>query len=247
MSEHEQIVRHFTRRAPNYDASSHWCTDDSLVDRLLTVLQPQPADVVVDVACGTALVARALRPHVARVVGVDITPEMLEQGRPHLDEAILADAEAMPLADHRFDLVVCRQGIQFLNAPAAVAEMVRVTRPGGRVCLVNLCAYGTDDRDEFFEILRLRNPVRRNFFLREDLVRLLHAAGCRHVSSHDHVSVEVVDIWTEHAAIGAAEQARIRDLYLGASPAFRKLHRVEIDPAGRVLDRMLFGIIIGTK
>jgi SAM-dependent methyltransferase len=246
MTPADQVVNYFTRRAPDYDESSHWCTDEALVRRLCELLDPRSTDVLLDVACGTGLVARALRPHVARVVGVDITPEMLDRGRPHLDEALLADAEALPFAGGGFDLVVCRQGVQFLDAPRAVAEMVRVTRPGGKVCLINLCAYGPDDRDEFFEILRLRNPVRRNFFLREDLARLLRDAGCRHAVVHDHVSAEDIDVWAGKAAIPERDAVRIRELYLRASPAFRRLHRVEQDAAGRVRDHMLFGIAIGT-
>ena len=51
----------------------------------------------------------------------------------------------------------CRQGIQFMDDRAAVAEMVRVARPGRRICLIHLVAYGREDRDEYFEIL---DPVR---------------------------------------------------------------------------------------
>jgi SAM-dependent methyltransferase len=241
----KEVVRHFAFRAPTYDISSRWCTDDALAARLIELLKPRGTESVLDVACGTGLVARFLRPYVNYIVGLDITPEMLGHARPHLDDMLLADAEALPCRDGQFDLVICRQGIQFLDAPRAVTEMVRVARPGARVCLVNLCAYGADDRDEYFEILHLRNPVRRNFFLREDLIRLLEQAGCRHVDFTDHVSVEAIDVWSENAAIGEQEKTRIRELYLRASPAFRKHHRVELDSSGRIRDHMLFGIGIG--
>lgn len=246
MTTPEQVIDYFTRRAPEYDASSHWCTDEALAERLRRLLAPRPADVLLDVACGTGLVARALRPHVARVVGVDVTPEMLDRGRAHLDEALLADAERLPFPAGGFDLVTCRQGLQFVDAARATGEMVRVTRPGGKVCLIHLCAYGDDDRDELFEILRLRNPVRRNFFLREDLARLLREAGCRAVEVHDHVSPEDVGTWSGKAAIGEDDVERIRENYLRASDGFRRLHRVEVDAAGRIRDHMLFGIAIGT-
>jgi len=246
MTPPEQVIDYFTRRAPEYDASSHWCTDEVLADRLRRLLKPRPTDVVLDVACGTGLVALALRPHVARIVGVDVTPEMLERGRPHLDEALLADAEHLPFKNSEFDLVTCRQGLQFLDAAKATAEMLRVTRPGGKVCLIHLCAYGDGDRDEFFEILRLRNPVRRNFFLRDDLARLLREAGCGRVELHDHVSPEDVGIWSGKAAIGDDAVGRIHEKYLQASDAFTRLHHVEVDALGRIRDHMLFGIAIGT-
>lgn len=241
----ENVVDHFTRRAPNYDVSSRWCTDEALARRLEELLRPQQSDVVLDVACGTGLVAKALRPHVARIVGLDVTPEMLSRAQPFLDESVLDDAEAMPFGNDSFDVAICRQGIQFLDAARAVAEMVRVTRPGGKVCLINLCAYGAEDRDEFFEILRCRNPVRRNFFLREDLGRLLSDAGCCNIALHEHISVEDINVWSDRAAISREDSERIRELYRNASPAFRKLHRVEVEPSGRIRDHMLFVIAIG--
>jgi SAM-dependent methyltransferase len=247
MANPDKVIDYFTRRAPEYDRSSRWCMDDALASRLLDLLRPRTGDVVLDVACGTGLVARTLRPHVARIVGVDVTPEMLDRAGPYLDELLLANAEALPLANGIFDLAVCRQGIQFLDAPRAVAEMVRVVRPEGKVCLIHLCAYGPEDREEFFEILRLRNPVRRNFFLPEDLVQLLHKAGCRHVALHEHVSVEDISAWSEKAAIGETDIRQIHELYLRASSAFRRLHRVEQDESGRIRDHMLFGIAIGTR
>lgn len=245
MATTDDVVHYFTQRAPDYDTSSRWCTDEALAQRLVALLAPRPSDVLLDVACGTALVARTLRPHVARVVGVDVTPEMLDRGRPHLDEALLADAERLPLEAGRFDVVACRQGLQFLDAAKATAEMVRVARPGGKVCLIHLCAYGDEDRDEFFEILRLRNPVRRNFFLRDDLARLLRQAGCARVELHDHVSPEDVGNWSGKAAIGGDDVGRIRDKYLQASDVFRRLHRLEVDASGRIRDHMLFVIAIG--
>jgi SAM-dependent methyltransferase len=245
MATSDKVIDYFTRRAPDYDASSHWCMDEALVERLRGLLQPRPTDVLLDVACGTGLIARALRPYVARVVGVDVTPEMLARGRPHLDEALLADAERLPLEAGRCDLVTCRQGIQFLDAARATAEMVRVARPGGKVCLIHLCAYGDEDRDEFFEILRLRNPARRNFFLREDLVRLLREVGCQRVELHEHISPEDVGTWSGKAAIGDDDVGQIREKYLRASDPFKRLHRLEVDASGRIRDHMLFGIAIG--
>lgn len=98
---------------------------------------------VLDVACGTGaitrLAARAVGP-TGSVVGVDLAPDMIEvaestpaPGGPRI-EWHEADAEALPLPDAHFDVVVCQMGLMFMHDPAgAVAEMYRVLRPGGRV------------------------------------------------------------------------------------------------------------------
>ncbi|HYK21536.1 MAG TPA: methyltransferase domain-containing protein, partial [Pyrinomonadaceae bacterium] len=175
------VVQHFTARAGQYNRSSHWCTDPEMMQRTVELAEPRPTDRMLDVACGTGLVSAAFRGKVAEIVGLDLTPAMASQALPVLDQLVLGSAESMPLDDDQFDLTICRQGVQFMNAERAIQEMVRVTRTGGRVVIVSLCAYGAEDKEEYFEILRLRNPARRNFFVPDDLERLLREAGCAKV------------------------------------------------------------------
>lgn len=241
------VEAHFTARAERYDRSSHWCTDPELAERVLSLLNPQSSHRSVDVACGTGLVSRWFKGRVAEVVGVDITQAMFEQARPHTDRLVVAPGEHLPFEDGAFDLATCRQGTQFMDDAAAIKEMARVVKPGGRVCVINLCAYGSEDAEEYFDILRWRNPVRRNFYLREDLQRLFEAAGLVEVQVHDHISVEDVDTWSDNGAIPEARREAIRQVYRDASPAFARLHAVKSDDGSRFIDNMLFGIAIGVK
>src|SRR5690606_9017335 len=89
-----------------------------------------------DAACGTGRHARRLVDLGHDVVGVDLTPEMLERARERVPEATFAegDLHALPAPDAAFDLVVC--GLALAHLPdlrAAVAELARVLRPGGRL------------------------------------------------------------------------------------------------------------------
>ena len=243
----EDVREHFTARAERYDRSSRWVTDPALQERVWALLQPSAADEVLDVACGTGLVSAWFKGRVARVVGADITEAMFAQARDRLDELVVTPAESLPFDDGSFDIVICRQGTQFMDDAAAVREMVRVLRPGGRVCIINLCAYGEEDREEYFEILRLRNPARRNFYLREDLHRLLEQAGCATAAVHEHISIEDVDAWSDNGAIEEARREGIRAVYRDASGAFSRLHAVSSPDGDRFFDHMLFGIAIGEK
>ncbi|MDG1481327.1 MAG: methyltransferase domain-containing protein [Myxococcota bacterium] len=241
------VEAHFTARAERYDRSSHWCTDPVLADRVLSLLTPQSTDTVVDVACGTGLVSAWFKGRVGELVGVDITEAMFEQARPRTDRLVVAPGEHLPFEDDTFEVAICRQGTQFMDDAAAIAEMARVIKPGGRVCVINLCAYGEEDAEEYFEILRWRNPVRRNFYRREDLQRLFESAGLTQVAVHDHISVEDVDAWSDNGAIPEARRESIRQVYRNASPAFARLHAVKTDDDTRFIDNMLFGIAIGVK
>jgi len=98
----------------------------------------QPGDRLLDVACGTGIVARLMAPHVASVVGLDLSADRLAiAGSLAPDIAWReGDATALPFPDGSFDLVTCQQGLQFVpDRVAAVREMSRVLVPGGRVLL----------------------------------------------------------------------------------------------------------------
>ena len=106
---------------------------------LLDLVEPKPGERLLDVACGTGVVARravALLGVGGQVVGLDMNAEMLMVARardPSL-EWHEGNAMALPFADHVFDVVVCQQGLQFFPDPgAALGQMRRVLASGGRL------------------------------------------------------------------------------------------------------------------
>jgi ubiquinone/menaquinone biosynthesis C-methylase UbiE len=116
-----------------------------LAAQVLDLAQPQPGERVLDVACGTGVLARRVAPLVGstgQVVGLDLSPDMLVVARVLAERAGLAidwyagRAEALPFADASFDLVLCQHGLQSVpDKPTAVAEFWRVLREDGRVVI----------------------------------------------------------------------------------------------------------------
>lgn len=97
-------------------------------------------DEVLDIGCGTGSLTFTLPEiaDVARAVGVDQAPMYVEHSRSRSGDARMtfeqADACALPFGDASFDRVFCQLVLQFIaNGEQAVAEMCRVTRPGGTV------------------------------------------------------------------------------------------------------------------
>jgi ubiquinone/menaquinone biosynthesis C-methylase UbiE len=112
---------------------------------LIELATPGPGERVLDVACGTGIVARRAAPRVGsggKVVGLDLNEGMLGMAskassdvRPVI-EWRQGDATSMPLPDGAFDVVLCQQGLQFFpDQPAALSEMHRVLTPNGRLAL----------------------------------------------------------------------------------------------------------------
>jgi len=99
---------------------------------------------LLDVATGSGNLAIAAARAGASVTGVDLVPELIDAARrraaaEHLDiEWLVGDAEALPLPDDAFDATTSIVGVQFAPRSRVVAdELIRVTRPGGTIVLVN--------------------------------------------------------------------------------------------------------------
>jgi len=117
-------------RAPELDA------------RLRRLLAPLRGDEhALDVGCGTGALAYVLAPHVGKVVGVDASEEYLEAARRNAPANCtfeLGDAAALGFPYGHFDLVGCLRVLHHVRRPElVVSELARVTRPGGRILLVD--------------------------------------------------------------------------------------------------------------
>lgn len=108
--------------------------------QLVKFAQVAPGQRVLDVACGTGVVAVTAARRGARVSGLDLTPVLIERARKNASIAevdvdfVEGDAEALPYPDGSFDVVLSQFGHIFAPRPAvAVREMLRVLKSGGRI------------------------------------------------------------------------------------------------------------------
>jgi SAM-dependent methyltransferase len=137
------VARLFDAMAETYDDLEPWY--EHLYDVLHTILRdtigraPSPAARALDAGCGTGFQTTLLADLGWRPYGVDVSAGLLAVARRRLPGAVLtlASVEALPYPDGHFDAVVsCGSTLSFVDDPAAaVAEMGRVLRPGGRLLL----------------------------------------------------------------------------------------------------------------
>lgn len=108
-----------------------------LVDRAAV----SPEDHVLDIGCGTGIVAITAARRGADVTGLDLTPSMLDLARENAEVAGVdeitwreGNATALPFDADRFDVVLSNLGHMYADPPQTAAdELIRVARPGGRI------------------------------------------------------------------------------------------------------------------
>lgn len=186
--------------------------------------------VVLDVACGAAHVAEQLAPHVHEVVGVDLTPELLEVGAERLRQAGITNvllqegnAARLPFADESFDLVVCRGSLHHFPAPAQpVAEMGRVCQPDGRVVVSDMVAPSEEVRAAFDELHRTIDPSHAGALLEAEMADLLSSTvgPLCYADTSEPFSLPIDHMLTEAADRDAVMAALRREVAGGPPTGF---------------------------
>jgi ubiquinone/menaquinone biosynthesis C-methylase UbiE len=186
---------------------------------ILDTIAPNGTEVVLDVACGAAHLGRALAPRVSYVHGLDLVPEMLQQAKRLADAndlqnlALLqGDATDLPWIDAQFDLVVCRLTLHQVGDPAAVVrEMVRVTKDGGRIAVIDMIADPIPGiTKETNRLERLRDPSHGRTLTAAEITHLIEDA--RAVIESDSVQDQPLDLedWMARTETPAATRDEIR-------------------------------------
>ena len=140
----EGVRTMFDRIAPVYDLMNRVMTVglDQRWRRLTAQAAVRPGDQVLDACCGTGDLALAdLRVGAERVVGVDFSEPMLERARRKSADVewVAGDMMALPFGDEEFDAVTVGFGVRNVDDLAAgIRELRRVTRPGGRLGVLEI-------------------------------------------------------------------------------------------------------------
>lgn len=231
----------FARHAAAYVTSESHARGADL-SRLVELAAPEASWEVLDVATGGGHTAIALAPLVARVVALDLTPEMLTAAADHARgrgvtgiEFVVGDAESLPFPDASFDLVTCRIAAHhFPDVPRFLAEVARVLRPGGRLALQDQCVPAQPAAGAFLNLFeRVRDPSHACAYSQEAWHTMLARAGFVVDAAEQHETRHLVASWAARQECSPEVVVRLHELLDQAPDGARMWARPEGEGADR--------------
>ena len=187
---------------------------EAVTSRFRKAISCKESGVMLDLACGPALLLASLAPAMRFSVGVDLTPEMIQMARARVREASQANtrfveslAECLPFATAAFDCVVTRLSIHhFLDPLHVLREVKRILKADGLLVIGDVIASDDPTEARLHNALEhLRDPSHIRMLPERELLDLVTAAGFR---------VTATDRWLQHRRFGewAAIVANARSL-----------------------------------
>jgi ubiquinone/menaquinone biosynthesis C-methylase UbiE len=219
-----RIQAQFTRTADVY-ARMRQTADERSLDALVAIAAAPETARALDVACGPGFLTLALAKRCAEATGFDATDAFLALARAEAEQRGLrnvrfeqGDAEALPYPDGAFDLVTCRAAFHHFPRPERVlAEMARVTAPGGRVLVADMLGSEDAEQAELHDrIERLCDPTHERALPLSEWRRLFARAGLGVVREIPSKLEYALDEWIAHGAPEEAARQQIVALMEGS-------------------------------
>ena len=215
-----EVAAMFDQVARRYDLTNTLATFGQVyLWRRATVraIDPRPGMRILDLAAGTGTSAAALADLGADVTACDFSAGMIDVGRQRYPdiEFVQGDAMDLPFADDYFDAVTISYGLRNVaETEKALREMLRVTRPGGRLVI---CEFSTPTAPWFRALYR--------FYLDQVLTRVARAASSDAVA-YDYLAESILD-WPDQLQLGQliADAGWTRVQYHNLTGGIVALHR----------------------
>jgi ubiquinone/menaquinone biosynthesis C-methylase UbiE len=194
----------------------------ALAERLASLLDLHGDERVVDVGCGTGAAVYALAPTAREVIGVDSDASMIEVARreaPANAGFELADGEQLPFSTGDFDVGTTLRTLHHTRNPdRLLAELVRVTKPGGTILVVDQLAPRQAEQARLLdEFEQARDPTTSHVLTEAELRGLLARLGL--ILGHAEVVTEPRDLDAYLDLAGCAGAAREQAIRL-APPGY---------------------------
>ncbi|MGZ3690152.1 MAG: methyltransferase domain-containing protein, partial [Pseudobdellovibrio sp.] len=234
----EEIYKEqFGARSKNWHDSAVWITDQKLLQHHADMFKLNEDSVALDVCCGSGVVGASFKHKVKKVVGLDLTPEMVNLAKTRLDEVHQGNVYSIPFPENSFDLVCTREVLHLLPYPEKpVSEIYRVLKPGGQFIVGQILPFSEVDAAWMYRIFKKKQPLIFNMFQEEDFRKMLLGAGFNQLEMQEINVWESIDVWINSYETTHIHRHEIREIYRNATQAVKDIHPFKILPNGEIQD-----------
>jgi DNA gyrase subunit B len=238
----------FGARSKNWHESAAWITDKDLLKAHADLCVKNGESIGLDVCCGSGVVGASFKGKVKKMIGLDLTPEMVKLAGKRLDEVKQGNVYKIPFPDKTFDLVCTREVLHLLPYPEKpVSEILRVLKPGGQFIVGQTLPFSADDAAWMYRVFKKKQPLIFNWFQEDDFRRLLSGAGFADVRMKELAVWESIDVWIDSVETTPLHRHEIRQLFLNAPAEAKAVHPFKVLPSGEIRDLWRWGVFSARK
>jgi ubiquinone/menaquinone biosynthesis C-methylase UbiE len=201
----ERNQRAFTGQSQGFSLDGETYADAEGLAWMLEDLPVSPVAEALDIATGTGEFARALAPHVAKVIGLDATDAMIAQGKKFIEKAGIENVlfqkgivQELPFEDETFDIVSSRYAFHhFADPKPVISEMTRVCKTGGHVIVVDIVVPDPSTAAEYQYYEWLCDPSHARCLESQEFQTYFRLFGMEVVSARTRVIAEELIEWMD--------------------------------------------------
>lgn len=210
----------FKDRAETYDVKMEWVKDKELILPLLTM--PFGSKKMLEICAGTGVVSSIFKEYGWDVVMLDSSKEMLMKSEKM--KSIVGDMHKLPFDDNSFDLVVCRQGLQYANLEKVFKEVYRVCKKEFRIA--HITKVEADKFDFWNEYFKTASPGRKHIFYPGELEKVAEQNNFKVYNKT--ILIKQDNYIGPIMYLSKKSQYKLIDLLINSPDEFKELYDVKI-------------------
>jgi ubiquinone/menaquinone biosynthesis C-methylase UbiE len=237
------------KRSKNYE-KLEWAIKGGYLHAFLDAGEFHAGDNVLDIGTGTGIIAHTISPYVDKVVGIDISSDMLSHAfehRTNKEEFVKMDATKLDFGDESFSKVTARMVFHHIlsDTQKAMDECYRVLRPGGKMIFSEGVPPTERVKPFYSEMFKLKEE--RLTFMDGDLSDLMENSGFRNIQKKLYWSKgSSIRNWLGNSGLPAEVQERIFRMHLEMHEHGKEDYNMVIENGDCLID-MKFVILVGEK
>jgi ubiquinone/menaquinone biosynthesis C-methylase UbiE len=241
--------RFWETRAKNYE-KLEWAIKGGYLHKFLDSGNFKSDDYVLDIGTGTGIIAHTISPFVDKVIGIDISRDMLSHAFEHRtdnEEFLKMDAASLEFEDNTFSKVTARMVFHHIlkDTQKAMNECHRILKPGGLMLFSEGVPPSEYVKSFYTNMFKLKE--KRLTFMDSDLIVLMRNAGFENIQEVVYWSRRSsIRNWLENSGLPLETQEAIFALHLGMNERGKQDYNMVIENGDCFID-MKFVILIGEK